>query len=144
MGLGSIESIGNAVHKYYFGNLNTNLTNLTATFAAATRISGVALGISALTYVNARIAGVKNPKGMILGTLGLGFTMPVMSLVTTAAFRSNTFAGLASGALQLGLGLWSFKQASAWSGHPVTYTEMATTTLIATAEVAIPIAICLK
>lgn len=141
MSLGSIESIGNAVHNYYFGGYNNTLSNNLAIGAVA---SGCSLVYAAVTYANAHIVGVEKPKGMVLGSIGLGFTMPIMSLVTAAAFRSNAFAGIAAAAMQLGVGVWSFKKASEWTEHPVTYTEMATTALLGAAEVVIPVSILLK
>lgn len=80
MSLGSIESIGNAIHNYYFGR--ESMEHLSSRLVTAAGISAVSLVCAGATYVNATLVRVKNPKGMILGSLGLGFSMPIMSLVT--------------------------------------------------------------
>lgn len=104
---------------------------------------GSAAGLvgSGVTYANAHLAGVARPKGMVLGSIGLAFSMPIMNLVTQSAFRSNTFAGVVAGAVQLGVGLWSFKKAAEWAEQPVSYTEIATTALVGATQLAVGMAI---
>ena len=119
---------------YYANNNNQYLV-----WSAVGSVAGL-VG-SGITYANAHLAGVARPKGMVLGSIGLTFSMPIMSLVTQSAFRSNVFAGVVAGAVQLGVGLWSLKKASEWAEQPVTYTEIAMTALVGATELAVGVAI---